>query len=119
MKKIYVIRNFKIFEGEITKITKRGTAAHVRFNGLKKTKLAGFNNIFETYNEAEKELIDRITQKKLKKQKEEERLKREMEKVDKIMNKIRKEFGVEVRFLDKPATEEEAYKMYYKIKRDR
>lgn len=111
--KIYYIRNHEVHEGVVIKKTKRGTAYHVELDG--KVILVSMVNLWLTRDEAEKELEKRNN---IKKQKE-WMIKKSIEKIDKIMEQIFQEFGVDVPFLVRPYTVEDAEKLYRKIKREK
>lgn len=87
-KKIYFIRNYKILEGELIGYTKKG-AYRVLFNG--KETLVNCLKGFESYEDANKELIKIKKQKEYKEEKEKEMLKKARKELDLIDLEFRAE----------------------------
>lgn len=89
----------------------------VRYD-IVETKKKG-KKIFETLSEAEKYvefLRCRKKERDLRKLEKEKSIEKEKRKIEEILSLINCEFGVEVRFLNKPISYGDAIKLYYKLK---
>lgn len=111
----YFIRDNKIYKGKIIKTNRRGTAAIIDSNILNKNILVSLSNCFKNKSEAIEELNRR------RQIEENERIKFaiEQKEIDNILEKIHREFGIEIRILDRPVLLEDAEEMYNKIKKQK
>lgn len=112
---VYFIRNNKVYNGKIIKTNKRGTAAIIDSNISSKNILVSLSNCFKNKSEAIEELNRR------RQIEENERIKFavEQKEIDNILEKIHREFGLEIRMLDRPVLLEDAEKLYNKIKKQK
>lgn len=74
---------------------------------------------FETLSEAEK-YVDFLKRRKkerdLRKLEKEKSIEKEKRKIEEVLSLINCEFGIEVRFLNKPVSHADAIELYYKLK---
>ncbi|MDC4245567.1 hypothetical protein [Clostridium perfringens] len=112
---VYFIRDNKIYKGKVIKTNKRGTAVIIDSNASSKNILVSLSNCFKEESEAIEELNRR------KQIEENKRIKFaiEQKEIDNILEKILREFGVEIRILDRPVLLEDAEEMYNKIKKQK
>lgn len=111
----YFIRDNKIYKGKIIKTNRRGTAAIIDSNILNKNILVSLSNCFKEESEAIKELSRR---KQIEENKE-VKFQLEQKEIDNILEEIHREFGIEIKMLDRPVLLEDAEELYNKIKRQK
>ena len=114
---IYFIKDNKVYKGKTIKLSKRGTAIWVKSNILDKNVLVSIEKCFETESDAVNFLNKEINRKIKVKENKEAKFKEEQKEIDDILGKIYKEFGIEIRLLERPVVLSEAKKLYYNLKR--
>lgn len=111
----YFIRDNKIYKGKIIKTNRRGTAAIIDSNISNKNILVCLSNCFKKESEA----IEELNRRKQIKENKEIKFQLKQKEIDNILEKIYREFGIEIRMLDRPVLLEDAEKLYNKIKRQK
>lgn len=111
----YFIRDNKIYKGKIIKTNKRGTTAIIDSNISNKNILVSLSNCFKEESEA----IEELNRRKQIEENKEVKFQIEQKEIDDILEKIYREFGVEIRMLDRPVLLEDAEEMYNRIKKQK
>lgn len=117
MKKMYYVRNGMVLSGEVVKETKRGTAVFIK-SAEGEDVLVSYSKLFRLESEAREYLASKQRAKEQKEIRLKKEIEKEQEGVDKILDKIYEEFGVEVKYLSKPIFIEDAQKLYRYIKKN-
>lgn len=112
---VYFIRNNRVYSGKIIKTNKRGTAAIIGSNISSKNILVSLSNCFNNKSEA----IEELNRRRQIEENKEVKFQLEQKGIDNILEKIYREFGLEIRMLDRPVLLEDAEKLYNKIKRQK
>lgn len=110
---VYFIRNNRVYSGKIIKTNKKGTAAIIGSNISSKNILVSLSNCFNNKSEA----IEELNRRRQIEENKEVEFQLEQKGIDNILEKIYREFGLEIRMLDRPVLLEDAEKLYNKIKR--
>jgi hypothetical protein len=111
----YFIRDNKIYKGKIIKTNRRDTAAIIDSNILNKNILVSLSNCFKEESKA----IEELNRQKQIAENKEIKFQLKQKEIDNILEKIYREFGVEIRILDRPVLLEDAEKLYNKIKKQK
>lgn len=109
---MYAIRENKVCKVEVVKESHRGTAVWCKLEGMTKNKLISYSKIFDTQEDALKVLRETLLIKKEK----ERKIIRESQEIEKIIFKAMNDFNVEIKYLDRPSSIEEAKNIYNKLK---
>lgn len=112
---VYFIRNNKVYNGKIIKTNKKGTAAIIDSNISSKNILVSLSSCFKEESKA----IEELNRRKQIAENKEIKFQLEQKEIDNILEKIYREFGVEIRILDRPVLLEDAEEMYNKIKKQK
>jgi hypothetical protein len=118
---MFAIRKGKILKVDVVRSAKRGMKVWCKPDGQKKLKLISCGRIFEN----EQDAIKSLKHHEIMQQKKRERIGKAIEaiekeclEIEKVVFKIMDEFDVEIKFLDRPTSLEEAWEMYYKFNND-
>lgn len=111
--KVFVIKGSKIIEGTLIEI--RDESQYVFFENGNMTDFAPSYKVYDSKEVVENELLN-IKQRKKEKI---NRSKENKRKIDEICHKIWLEFDIEIPFLSRPYSLDEAQRLYKRIKRER
>lgn len=115
---MYAIQKNEVVKIEIIKQSKRGTAFWTTKEGQTKKVLIGENNIFDTEDEAKRELNERLQRKLDKERRIKEQVEKETEEIKKVVEKIYMDFGTEIpRLIWSQWDKEEAWEVYHELRR--
>lgn len=113
----YIARNNQVLKGKLIKRSRRGTAYWFQINGANKKKLVATDKMFESESEAEKFIRIRKENRLRARKKRAEELEKENKEIDEILLKLYIDFGCECKFIRRPWSVEDAYRLYYRVKR--
>lgn len=109
----YAIRNNRVIQVKFYKRSNKKTSCWVHIIGVKKPKLISNKNLFDNFEEAEKELRNRQQRKQLLEEKIQQEIKVENEKKFKVVNRIYVEYGVEIPYIIWDSNSLNDLKRYY------
>lgn len=115
---LYFIKYGKILKGEFVSESKRGTGAWLKVEWKKKNVLVSYSKCFKTEEEAQRELNEIIRRKHHKEAVRHKKFMENQKEIEYVMEKIYREFGIEVKCLNKPVLKEDAWRFYYRLKKD-
>lgn len=113
---VFAVRDNQILKVEFVKFSKRGSSAFFK-NKHTDEILISLHKVFKTEKEA-KILLEEIQHKKISRSAHTDRRKKESEKISEICHNIWLEFDIEIPFLSRPYSVEEAGKLYRRLKRE-